>query len=43
MAGFSRRKALSSLAATVGAATAGIVHLGGAGTATAAATDDMAS
>ena len=43
MARFSRRKALSSLAATVGAATAGLVHLGGSGTATAAATDDMAS
>ena len=36
MAGFSRRKALSSLAATVGAAAAGVVHLSGDGTAAAA-------
>ena len=42
MAGFSRRKALSSLAATVGAATAGLVHYGGSGTATAAATAEGA-
>ena len=37
MAGFSRRKALSSLAASVGAAAAGLAHLGSAGTPAAAA------
>ena len=40
LAGFSRRKVLSSLAASVGAAAAGLGHFGGSGTATAA--DDMA-
>jgi FtsP/CotA-like multicopper oxidase with cupredoxin domain len=40
LAGFSRRKVLSSLAASVGAAAAGLAHFGGSGTATAA--DDMA-
>ena len=42
MAGFSRRKALSSLAASAAAAAAGLVHYGGSGTPTAAA-DDMPS
>jgi FtsP/CotA-like multicopper oxidase with cupredoxin domain len=40
LAGFSRRRALSSLAATVGAAAAGVAHFGGGGTA--AAAGDMA-
>jgi FtsP/CotA-like multicopper oxidase with cupredoxin domain len=40
LAGFSRRKVLSSLAASLGAAAAGLTQLGGSGTATAA--DDMA-
>ena len=39
MAGFSRRRALSSLAATVGAAAAGVVHFGNGSPA--AAADDM--
>ena len=42
MAGFSRRKALSSLAASAAAAAAGLVHYGGSGTPNAAA-DDMPS
>ena len=42
MAGFSRRKALSSLAASAAAAAAGLVHYGGSGT-PAAAADDMPS
>jgi FtsP/CotA-like multicopper oxidase with cupredoxin domain len=40
LAGFSRRRALSSLAASVGAAAAGLAHYGSSGTA--AAADDMA-
>ena len=36
MTGISRRRALSSLVASVGAAAAGLVHAGGSGTATAA-------
>ena len=40
MTGFSRRKVLSSLAASVGAAAAGLSHFGSSGTASAA--DDMA-
>ena len=43
MAGFSRRKVLSSLAASVGAAAAGLVHLGGSGTPAAAADDTPAT